>query len=89
LISSGRVWIDAATGAVWRIEWIYQAGVRSTGPPQPKLRVDFAPHRELGMMVPVDMTEVFAVPGGHGEGRASYSNFRRFGTSARIVPQER
>jgi hypothetical protein len=87
LISSGRVWLDAVTGAVWRIEWIYQAERRGTGAPPPKLRVDFAPHRELGMMVPVEMTEVFSVMDGRGEGRASYSNFRRFGTSARIVPQ--
>lgn len=88
LISSGRMWIDAATGAVWRIEWIYQAERRDTGAPPPKLRVDFAPHRELGMMVPVEMMEVFSVTGGRGEGRARYSNFRRFGTSARIVPQQ-
>ena len=38
-------------------------------------------------MVPRTMTEVFSVPRGRGEGRATYSNFRRFGTSARIVPQ--
>jgi hypothetical protein len=88
LISSGRVWIDAATGAVWRIEWIYHAERRDTGAPPPKLRVDFAPNRELGMMVPVDMTEVFSVTGGRGEGRARYSNFRRFGTSARIIQQQ-
>jgi hypothetical protein len=38
-------------------------------------------------MVPRLMTEVFAVSVGRGEGRASYTKFRRFGTSARIVPQ--
>ena len=32
------------------------------------------------MMVPIEMTEVFAISGGRGEGRATYSNFRRFGT---------
>jgi hypothetical protein len=88
LVSSGRVWIEAATGAVWRIEWVYQAERRNGSAPPPRLRVDFAPHRELGMMVPIEMTEVFDVPSGRGEGRATYSNFRRFGTGARIVPQQ-
>ena len=87
LVSSGRVWIEAATGTVWRIEWVYQAEQRDGNTPPPKLRVDFAPHGELGMMVPIEMTEVFAISGGRGEGRATYTNFRRFGTSARIVPQ--
>lgn len=87
LVSSGRVWIEAATGTVWRIEWVYQAERREGNAPPPRLRVDFAPHRELGMMVPIEMTEVFAITGGRGEGRATYDNFRRFGTSARIVPQ--
>jgi hypothetical protein len=87
LVSSGRVWIEAATGTLWRIEWVYQAERRDGSAPPPRLRVDFAPHRELGMMVPIEMTEVFAISGGRGEGRATYSNFRRFGTSARIVPQ--
>ena len=86
LVSSGRIWIEAATGTVWRIEWLYQAERREGSASPPRLRVDFAPHRELGMMVPIEMTEVFAIPGGRGEGRATYSNFRRFGTSARIVP---
>ena len=38
------------------------------------------------MMVPKEMIEAFFVAGGRGEGRAKYSNYRRFTTSARIVP---
>lgn len=88
LVSSGRIWIEPATGTVWRVEWIYQAEKRfaRAGPP-PKLRVDFARHEDLGMMVPRMMTETFSAQSGRGEGRATYRNFRRFGTSARIVPQ--
>ena len=88
LISSGRVWIDAAIGTVWRVEWIYQAEKRTaSAPPPPRLRVEFAPNQELGIMVPRSMTEEFSVQRGRGRGHATYTNFRRFGTSARIVPQ--
>jgi hypothetical protein len=84
LVSSGRIWLAPDTGTIWRVEWTYQARARRSGP-APRLRVDFAPH-ELGCMVPITMTEVFSVRDGRGEGRATYRNFRRFATGARIVP---
>ena len=88
LVSSGRIWVEPDSGAVWRVEWIYQAEKRKVGAgASPRLRVDFARNEELGIMVPSFMTEIFSVLRGRGEGRASYTNFRRFGTSARIVPQ--
>jgi hypothetical protein len=88
LVSSGHVWVEPVSGTVWRVEWVYQAEDRQTNaPPPPRLRVDFERHEELGIMVPRLMTEVFSVLVGRGEGRATYRNFRRFGTSARIVPQ--
>jgi hypothetical protein len=89
LISSGRIWIDPESGVVWRVEWIYQAEKRHPrAPAPPRLRVDFERHQELGFMVPRLMTEQFSTPSRtRGEGRATYRNFRRFGTTARIVPQ--
>src|SRR5688572_554040 len=88
LVSSGRVWVEPGSGTVWRVEWVYQAeNRRPSAPPPPRLRVDFERHGELGIMVPRVMLEQFSVPSGRGEGRATYTNFRRFGTSARIVPQ--
>jgi hypothetical protein len=90
LVSSGRIWIDPGSGAVWRVEWIYQLEKRHPrAAAPPRLRVDFERHPELGCMVPRMMTEVFATMSSRtrGEGRATYRNFRRFGTSARIVPQ--
>jgi hypothetical protein len=89
LVSSGRIWIDPESGVVWRVEWIYQAEKRHPrAPAPPRLRVDFERHQELGFMVPRLMTEQFSTPSRtRGEGRATYRNFRRFGTSARIVPQ--
>ena len=50
------------------------------------LRVDYTQHPELKMMVPKEMQERFWIPGGMGEGRARYSNFRQFATSTRVIP---
>jgi hypothetical protein len=44
-------------------------------------------HQELGLMVPKHMYEEFFVIGGRGTGAATYSNYRRFTTAARLVPQ--
>jgi hypothetical protein len=89
LVSSGRIWIDPESGSVRRVEWVYQAEKRyARAPAPPRLRVDFERHPQLGFMVPRAMTEVFSTTSRtRGEGWATYRNFRRFGTSARIVPQ--
>jgi hypothetical protein len=88
LVSSGRIWIEPANGRIRRIEWLYkQETRRAAASAPPRLRVDFEMHRELGFMVPVRMHEIFSAPAARGEGRATYRNFKRFGTSARIVPQ--
>ena len=91
LVSSGRIWVDAQTGTVLRVQWNYQAernlvGAQAIG--RPFVRVEFGRHEGLQMMVPLEMREVFFTRTGHGDGRATYRNFRRFGTSARIVPQD-
>jgi hypothetical protein len=86
LVSSGRVWLEPASGAVWRIHWNYTREAGRGRPPF--VRVDFAPLDQLQMLVPRELRESFYVArAANGEGRATYSNFRRFGTSARIVPQ--
>ena len=90
VISRGTVWIDGRTGAVWRAEAfnrLYIPGVTAFSIPEGAVKVTFARDAALGMLVPHEMTEVFGVAFGHGEGRARYSNYRRFTTSARIVPQ--
>ena len=86
LISSGRIWIEPASGTIWRVEWTYAPAI---GAPS-SLRVEFAKDAMLGIMVPIEMHENFSVIGGlnaRGDGVAFYTNFRRFGTGARIVPQ--
>ena len=90
MVSRGRIWVEPATGAIWRIEWIYKADERFvTAGPESSLRVEFAPDAGLGVLVPQQMAEVFFASAGleaRGDGVATYRNFRRFGTSARIVP---
>ena len=86
LVSRGRIWVDPKTGGIWRVEWIYAPAV---GAPS-SLRVEFDRNDTLGMLVPLEMREDFRSFGGleaYGNGVAQYSNFRRFGTGARIVPQ--
>ena len=85
LLSRMQVWVDTTTGAILR------ARVRLTSkgiPDDPEIGVEFEAHKALGLLVPVRMDERFLIAGrGPGKGRATYSNFRRFQTSARIVPQ--
>jgi len=51
--------------------------------------VEFEPNAQMGMRVPVRLTERFWA-GGTGEGKATYGKYRRFETAARIVkPGER
>jgi hypothetical protein len=52
------------------------------------ISVEFQQHRQLGLLVPVTMhEEFFAGDNRDAKGDATYRNYRRFQTSARIVPQ--
>ena len=82
-----RAWIDPRTGRLMRAE------IETFAPGKNKqsesvLRVEFSENRVLGLFVPTEMQETF--PAGkplRGTSAAKYTNFRRFTTSARIVPQ--
>lgn len=85
----GSAWIEPANGTLWRVELTLRPKLSVAAPRRIDnnyLRVDFMRHADLNMMVPKEMRERFWIPGGMGEGRAQYSNFRQFTTSARIVP---
>jgi len=84
LQSRVRVWIDSETGALWRAD----VSLRERNEPQAssRIRVEFAENRALGILVPIEMREDFPIGNGRGRGVATYTNFRRFQTSARIVP---
>ena len=82
-----RVWIDPATGALWRAE-VTTFESLEYHEPTAQIRVEFGRHKALNLLVPTEMRETFATGLlGRGTGLATYSNFRRFQTSARIVPQ--
>jgi hypothetical protein len=87
--SRGSAWIEPDTGRLWRAELI-------VGPDRPgsfrrveleaRIRVDFARDETLNLLVPMSLTEQFWIPRGRGTGKARYTNFRRFSTTARIIP---
>ena len=89
LWTRGTAWIDPASGALWRAELV-------VGPDRPgtfrrmdletKVRVEFTPDAGLGWLVPSELIETFWIRGGIGAGRGRYSNFRKFATSARVLP---
>jgi len=89
LWSRGTAWIERDTGRLWRAELV-------VGPDAPgtfrrtaleaRIRVEFVHDATLDLVVPKEMVEDFWIPRGRGTGRAQYSNFRRFSTSARIIP---
>lgn len=89
VFTSGSAWIETASGALRRAELTMSIRRVRGGRPERinQLAVHFVPNVPLKMLVPREMRETFWIPGGRGEGRAVYSQFRQFTTSARIVPQ--
>jgi len=84
----GQVWVEPDTGRVWRVE----IDCRDPGDQHGgdlagnfTVRVEFVMHKALEMLVPSEMIETFPATVARGEGRATYRNFRRFQTSARII----
>ncbi len=80
-----RAWVDAESGALWRAEVTLRVPGDSRNPTW--LRVDFELETTLQIMVPTTMRERFNWIADTGTSLAHYTNFRRFQTSARIVPQ--
>jgi hypothetical protein len=79
-----RAWI-ADDGAVLRADVSLQP---PDGRGRHELRVDFGPNRPLDLIVPLRLTETYAGDMS-GDGVATYRNYRRFRTSARLVPPPR
>ena len=78
LNSSGRVWVEAATGRVPKTEHIIQ-----DGPLRAIITTSFRPDDRFGFDVPFEMVEDYMLADGtHISGRASYARFRRFDVTA-------
>jgi len=80
LFIRGTAWVEPADGRLWRVQLAIRPKPSARTPRglETRLRVDFALHPTLNLMLPTEMTEEFFVLGGRGNGRARYSNFRRF-----------
>lgn len=90
LMAHGSVWLDPQSGCVWRVEVIATPDSRDYRVRQlyeTRVRVEFMRDANVGLVVPKEMTEEFFSARGRGQGRALYSNYKRFTTGARIVPQ--
>ena len=85
ILSRGSVWIEEGTGQIFEAEVLMVAGDDPRGP-EASLRVSFALQPGFDILLPVRMRETFPFRSGQGTSDARYRNFRRVGTSARIVP---
>lgn len=90
MLAQGGVWVTP-DGRVLRVTlhlaFAHQS-VMNVRTGDNELRVDFAVNEALGMLVPRELREDFELAGGgRFQGRATYSQFRRFTTAARIIPQ--
>ena len=89
LVSTGLVWVRESDGAVLRTRLTVKAPQTDDGPGiDGTINVTYGWDGKLQMWVPSKMEERYAEqrqPGEKIEAYATYSNFRRFETSARIV----
>jgi hypothetical protein len=76
LLAGGRVWVDAASGAVVRTELIVRDRF-SNG----SCVVDFQLHERMAIRVPSRMTERYRLTGETINGVATYSDYRQFTVS--------
>ncbi len=83
VFSRGRVWVDAETGAVVRtlLETTFEKNSY-------RLEVQFAKMSEVGLTLPASMVETFGADTFIVEGRATYREYRRFTTEARLVERD-
>jgi hypothetical protein len=87
LMSSGSVWVEPDRGTVLRTE------LRLAGEGVPFLkdslvRVDYRRDARLQIFLPVEMEETYGLEIEVVRSRATYRNYRRFVTGARLVPPD-
>ena len=80
-------WVEPGTGRLCKGEVRTRDAGGGDASVEAVVRVEFEPDAAVGLTVPKRMEEEFFVPPlGRGTGEASYSNYRRFRTSGRVVP---
>jgi hypothetical protein len=85
-VTRGTAWVDPDNGAIVRTS--LQVVPRPDGLGQARVTVTFGRDAKLGLLVPSEMREAYAIGRGNQiDGVATYSRFRRFETSGRIVEQ--
>ena len=87
LWTRGSIWIEESTSRIFEAE-VRSVSTLDPNAPDSSLRVTFATRAGVDILVPVRMREIFPFRTGRGTGDARYSNFRRFATAARIIPQQ-
>ena len=80
-------WIEPSIGRLLRAQVTARDARLGAGDFVAEIRVDFKEDRNVGMLVPAEMKETFFVEHGAGTGTATYTNYRRFQTRSRVVPQ--
>lgn len=78
--SRGRIWVDPDTGTILRT--VLETKIERD---RYRLEVEFAAMPDVGLTVPTSMVETFGGDTFVVEGRATYRNYRRFTTGARLV----
>jgi len=84
-ITRGSVWIDAAAGTVLRTYLNVVIGPAS----QARITVEYATDAKLGFFVPVTMHESYERSWSRIVTTATYTNYRQFSTSVRLVGGEK
>ena len=81
VVSRGKYWIDPMNGQVWKTELV------TNDPRELKavISVSYDFEKRLNLLVPITMTESYVTKEEQITATATYSNFRRFETEARIV----
>lgn len=83
-LSSGSFWIDASSGVMRRA--MIEARPANSDRTEWSLEVKLRQDRSIDLFVPYEANERFLTADGNGQGRARYSNFKKFGTTAKIRP---
>jgi hypothetical protein len=80
IFSRGRVWIDAASGAVLRTDLVLELDTFAY-----QLTTRFERVAAMDLVLPVQLAERYTTPEDVVTGSATYTNYRRFQTGARLI----